>query len=83
MKQSASSTFIWSTKDLENYAETLRESDSITDSQLKEFLDLSEDDKHDILEGIIEHEEDRLMEVISNFIFDGLSDYILNKQQPL
>ena len=83
MKQSASSAFIWSTEDLENYAETLRESDSITDSQLKEFLDLSEDDKHDILEGIIEHEEDRLMEVISNFIFDGLSDYILNKQQPL
>ena len=81
MKQSTSSAFIWSTEDLEDYAETLRESDSITDSQLKEFLDLSEDDKHDILEGIIENVEDRLMEIIGNFIFNGLSEYINDKSK--
>jgi hypothetical protein len=74
MKQIKSSAFIWSTEDLDLNLERLL--DSITQEQYDTIAKSSIEDKHMLLESIIEGAEEYLMEHINNIITDGLYDHI-------
>ena len=74
MKQIKSSAFIWSTEDLDLNLERLL--DSITQEQYDSIAKSSIEDKHMLLESIIEGAEEYLMEHINNIITDGLYDHI-------
>ena len=74
MKQIKSSAFIWSTEDLDLNLERLL--DSITQEQYDTIAKSSIEDKHMLLESIIEGAEEYLMERINNIITDGLYDHI-------
>ena len=76
MKSVKSSALIWSTEDLDWNLERLLECNSITQEQYNTIAKSSIEDKHMLLESIIENAEDYLMERINELIGDGLYDHI-------
>lgn len=76
MKQVESSALIWSTEDLDSNLERLFESDNITKEQYDTISQSSIEDRHMLLDSIIEGVEEHLMEHINELITNGLYDHI-------
>jgi hypothetical protein len=81
MKQVKSSAFIWSTEDLDMNLERLFESDNITKEQYDTISQSSIEDRHILLDSIIEGIEEYLMEHINELITNGLYDHIKSTNQ--